>query len=309
VTPTIRALREDDFPEADRIFRLAFGTFVGLPDPLTFAGDADWTRTRFVSDPAGALAAEVDGRLAGSNFATSWGSVGFFGPLSVRPDLWNAGIARHLLGPTMELLDARGCRLQGLFTFAQSTKHVGLYQRYDFWPRFLAAIMTRSTAAAAAASGWTLFSAAGDAALPAAAALTGAVYDGFDLGAAMRTVRAQGIGDTVLLRDGERLAGLAVCHCGAGSEGGSGVCYVKVGTVAPGPEAGERLERLLDACAAFGASHGFGTLMAGVDTGQRDAYRRMLARGFRTVIQGVVMVRGDEVGFGRPDRHVLADWR
>ena len=35
----------------------------------------------------------------------------------------------------------------------------------------------------------------------------------------------------------------------------------------------------------------------------------MLARGFRTVIQGVVMVRGDEVGLGRPDRHVLADWR
>ena len=55
--------------------------------------------------------------------------------LSVRPDLWNAGIAQHLLAPTMELLDSRGCTLQGLFTFAQSPKHVGLYQRFDFWPR------------------------------------------------------------------------------------------------------------------------------------------------------------------------------
>ena len=309
MTPTIRALRESDFPEADWIFRLAFGTFVGLSDPLSFAGDSDWTRTRFASDPAAAFAAELDGRLAGSNFATTWGSVGFFGPLSVRPDLWNAGVAKHLLGPTMELLDARGCRLQGLFTFAQSAKHVGLYQRFDFWPRFLAAVMARPSAGAAAAPPWTLLSEAGDAALPAARALTGAVYDGFDVTTEMRSVQAQRLGDTVLLRDGDRVAGLAVCHCGAGSEAGSGACFVKIGAVAPGAEAGERFEQLLDACSAFAAARGLGSVVAGVDTGQRDAYRRMLARGFRTVMQGVVMVRGDEVGLGRPDRHVLADWR
>jgi predicted N-acetyltransferase YhbS len=309
MTAVIRALRETDFPEADRIFRLAFGTFLGFPDPLAFAGDADWTRTRFASDPAAALAAEVDGRLAGSNFASTWGSVGFFGPLSVRPDLWNGGIARQLLGPTLELLDARGCRLQGLFTFAQSTKHVGLYQRFDFWPRFLAAVLARPSTGAAPPPAWTLFSEAGDAVLPAARALSGAVYDGFDPTPEMRSVRAQRLGDTVLLRDGDRVAGLAVCHCGAGSEAGGGACYVKVGAVAPGPGAGERFEQLLDACAAFAAARGLGSLVAGVDTGQRDAYRRMLARGFRTVIQGVVMVRGEEVGLGRPDRHVLADWR
>jgi predicted N-acetyltransferase YhbS len=308
-SPIIRPLREDDFPEADRIFRLAFGTFVGLPDPLTFAGDSDWTRSRLASDPAAAFAAELDGRLVGSNFATTWGTVGFFGPLSVHPELWNAGIAKHLLGPTMELLDARGCRLQGLFTFAQSPKHVGLYQRFDFWPRFLVAVMARPSAGVAGPPAWSLHSATGDEVLPAARALTTAVYDGFDVGTAIRSVRAQRLGDTVLVHDGDRLAGLAVCHCGAGSEGGSGTCFVKVGAVAPGPDAGERFEQLLDASAAFAAARGLGTLVAGVDTGQRDAYRRMLARGFRTVIQGVVMVRGDDVGLGRPDRHVLADWR
>jgi predicted N-acetyltransferase YhbS len=309
MTPTIRALREADLPEADRIFRLAFGTFVGLPDPLTFAGDADWIRTRFASDPAGAFAAEVDGRLAGSNFATTWGTVGFFGPLSVRPDLWNAGIARRLLDPTMELLNARGCTLQGLFTFAQSAKHVGLYQRYDFWPRHLAAVMARPSTGAPPVTGWTLLSEAGEGALPAVRALAGAVYEGFDLTPEMRSVRAQRLGDTVLLRDGDGVAGVAVCHCGTGSEAGGGSCYVKIGAVAPGPGAGERFDRLLDACAAFAVSRGVGSVVAGVDTGQRDAYRRMLGRGFRTIIQGVVMVRGDGVGLGQPDRHVLADWR
>ena len=309
MTPTIRPLRESDFPEADRIFRLAFGTFIGLPDPLAFAGDADWTRTRFASDPAAAFAAELDGRLAGSNFATTWGSVGFFGPLSVRPDLWNAGVAKHLLAPTMELLDARGCTLQGLFTFAQSPKHVGLYQRFDFWPRHLAAVMARPSTGAPPAAGWTLFSEAGDAALPAIRSLTDAVYEGFDPTIELRSVRTQRLGDTVLLRDGDRVVGLAVCHCGAGSEAGGGACSVKVGAVAPGAGAGERFERLLDACAAFAVSRGLGSVVAGVDTAQRDAYRRMIARGFQTVIQGVVMVRRDEVGLGRPDRHVLSDWR
>jgi len=310
MTPTIRPLRESDFPEADRIFRLAFGTFIGLPDPLAFAGDADWTRTRFASDPAAAFAAELDGRLAGSNFATSWGSVGFFGPLSVRPDLWNAGVAKQLLAPTIELLDARGCTLQGLFTFAQSPKHVGLYQRFDFWPRHLAAVMARPSTGAPPAAGWTLFSEAGDAALPAIRSLTDAVYEGFDPTIELRSVRTQRLGDTVLLRDGDRVVGLAVCHCGAGSEAGGGACYVKVGAVAPGAGDGERFERLLDACAAFAVSRGLGSVVAGVDTAQRDAYRRMTARGYRTVIQGVVMVRGaDQVGLGRPDRHVLGDWR
>ena len=85
----VRPLEETDLPEADRILRLAFGTFLGLPDPSGFLGDADYVRTRWLADPAAAFAAEIDGELAGSNFVSNWGSVGFFGPLTVRPDLWN----------------------------------------------------------------------------------------------------------------------------------------------------------------------------------------------------------------------------
>jgi hypothetical protein len=208
----------------------------------------------------------------------------------------------------MELLDARGCRLQGLFTFAQSAKHVGLYQRFGFWPRYLVAVMARPAAAAPTAS-WSTYAEAGEAVLPALRTLTDAVYDGLDVGTEVRAVHVQGLGDTVLLHGREGMHAFAVCHCGPGSEAGSGVCYVKVGTVAPGPGAGERLEELLDACGAFAAARGLATVVAGVDTGQRDAYRRMIARGFRTVIQGVQMTRGDDPGFSRSDRPVLADWR
>ncbi len=42
----VRAIGEGDLPEADRIFRLAFGTFLRLPDPLAFGGDAAFVRAR-----------------------------------------------------------------------------------------------------------------------------------------------------------------------------------------------------------------------------------------------------------------------
>src|SRR5580658_803078 len=100
---TVRLLRERDLPAADRIMRLAFGTFLGLPDPLKFMGDADYVRTRWLANPPAALAAEMAGALAGTNFATRWGSVGFFGPLTIRPDLWDRGVAQKLLRPTMDL--------------------------------------------------------------------------------------------------------------------------------------------------------------------------------------------------------------
>jgi hypothetical protein len=32
----------------------------------------------------------------------------------------------------------------GLFTFSQSAKHIHLYQKYNFWPRFLTSVMTKT---------------------------------------------------------------------------------------------------------------------------------------------------------------------
>ena len=95
----MRPLTEPDLPLADRIFRLAFGTFNGLQDPLRFGGDLDKIRTRWLADPGAAFGAEVDGALVGSNFVTHWGSVGYFGPLTVRPDFIQRVMAPLFLSP------------------------------------------------------------------------------------------------------------------------------------------------------------------------------------------------------------------
>jgi hypothetical protein len=73
----VRPMIETDHVDAARIFRMVFGTFLGLPNPMAFAGDADFIRTRWRATPEAALTAEIDGQVVGSNFATRWGSVGF----------------------------------------------------------------------------------------------------------------------------------------------------------------------------------------------------------------------------------------
>ncbi len=307
----IRPLRETDLDEADRVFRQAFGTFVGMPDPEQFGGDSDWIRTRWRTDASAAFAAELDGALVGSNFATGWGSVGFFGPLSVRPDLWDRGIARRLLAPVMERFESWGCRHTGLYTFAQSPKHVALYQRFGFYPRFLIAIMAKVVAPPAEASRWSRYSACSpddaERALAGCRELTGAVYAGLDVSREIRAVRAQSLGDTLLLGDRDRLDGLAVCHIGPGSEAGTGCCYLKFAAVRPGAAAD--FDRLLDSCEVLAAAAGVTTLVAGVHTACDDTYRRMMARGFRTMIQGVAMHRDNDPGYHGSGVYVLDDWR
>src|SRR6202171_5153891 len=235
---TIRPVLEHDLPAADRIMRLAFGTFLGMPDPLKFMGDAAYARTRWLADPSAAFAAELSGELVGTNFATRWGSVGFFGPLTIRPDLWDRGIAQLLLEPTMDLFDRWGIRHAGLFTFAASAKHIGLYQKFGFWPRFLTALMELPVVAEHNSAQWARFSEFSPkgkkSCLQACRELTSSIYDGLDVEREIRAVDDQHLGDTVLTWTESRLAGLAVCHAGPGHEAGSGKCYVKFGAVRRG---------------------------------------------------------------------------
>ncbi len=290
--------------------RTAFGTFFRLPDPASAFGDADYVRSRFTAEPRWAVVAVLDGEVVGSNFATRWGSFGFFGPLSVRPDLWDRGIATRLVAAAVEMFDAWPVRQAGLFTFADSARHHGLYQKFGFWPQQLTPVMGKPIAPntgrydsyAAAAEGERR------ALRDDCRAITDAIFAGLDVEHEIRSTHAQALGDTVLVYEGSTLVAFAVCHVGAG-EAGSGVCYVKFGAVRPGADAGERFERLLDACEALAGARGATRISAGVNMARHDAYRRLLARGYRTGTTGVVMQRPNEAGYYRPDVYVIDDLR
>ena len=331
----IPRLQESDIPEAQRISRLAFGTFLNLPDPMAFSSDADSVRSRFLADPSAAYGSEVvvddDSRtsgkkkLIGSNFTTNWGSVGFFGPLTIHPEFWNKGIAKRLLEPTIELFSKWNTKHAGLFTFAQSPKDIALYQKFDFWPRFLTAVMSKDVISKKnngirSNLKWSRYSKLfgknrelyhtrqqeGEKEeeeerkyLDICSKLTNAIYGGLDVRVEIMSVNKQELGDTILLWDDDShsnggnysntLVGFGVCHCGPGSEAGSNTCYIKFGAVKPGPTAGNNFDKLLDACEAFAAEEGISRIVAGANTGHYEAYRKMLSRGFQTDMLGIAM--------------------
>lgn len=309
----ISPLKEGELEEADRIVRLAFGTFLGLPNPLEAMGDRSFLAPRWRSPNVKVLAARENGRLIGSNVATRWGSFGFFGPLTVLPEYWNRGVAQRLLEATMKIFDRWGVRHTGLFTFAHSAAHVALYQKFGYWPRYLTAIMKREPQAGSTLTGPPMLLSAlpktkQEQAIDACRKLTNKIDKGLDLTGEIRSVLAQHTGDVVLTYSRGILDGFAVCMSGPGSEGGEKACYVKFGVARGGTGAGERFDKLLNACDALASLRG-AAVEAGVNLAREDAFRRMCSHGYRVAMQGVSMQRPHIDGFNRAHVYVIDDWR
>jgi N-acetylglutamate synthase-like GNAT family acetyltransferase len=316
-------MKQADLEEADRIFRLSFGTFLELPDPMSFYGDADYIGTRFRADPSLSLALEVDGNFVGSNFIANWGSVGIFGPLTVHPDYWGKGVAKCLLDKTMAIFKELKTKHVGLFTFSQSPKHIHLYQKYDFWPRFLTAVMSKPVKSEYTEkerqkkTSWTKYSdiqkKQSSRVLDNCSSLTDSIYDGLDLKIEILSAANQKLGDTILLTDNKsnKLLGLAICHFGPKTEAGSNSCYVKFGSVTTSgnrPESAN-FENLIEYCEHFAASQGLSKLVVGVNIGNLAAYRKMISMGFRTEFQGVMMTKNNDPGYHVEDVFAVDDWR
>jgi GNAT superfamily N-acetyltransferase len=306
----VRDLRESDLTLADAILRSAFDTFTGV---TSLFGDKDYVHTRWLADPGAAFAAEQDGQLAGTNVVTRWGTVGVFGPLSVRPELWDQGVASRLMQATVALFDRWGTAHAGLFTFAHSPKHHGLYQKFGFWPRFLTPVMTKAPIAPRRSPQPIRYTALPPAerarALDACRELTATAYEGLDLEREIRAVESQGLGEVLLLDDSSGLAGMAVCHLGAGTEAGGQGCYVKFGLARPGPGAEVRFGTLLAACESLAVDNGADHIELGVNAARHEAYAAVMARGYRAGLVGVSMHRANDEGYSRPGTWLVDDWR
>src|SRR5580692_4307527 len=313
----ISNLRESELGEAVRIVRLAFGTFLGLPDPMQFMGDRDLMTPRWRARNTRVLAAHIDGRLVGSNVITRWGSFGFFGPLTVLPEFWDHGVAQRLLEGTVKVLDGWELRRSGLFTFPHSAKHVGLYNKFGYWPQHLTALFRYTPPPVPESDGvslcpfvpLSLFArSARELAITACRKLANSIDKGLDLTEEIQSLLRQHTGEVLLAYTRATLDGFAIAFTGPGSEGGSELCYVKFAAVRGGPGADARFDRLLDACEYFAGSRNV-ALEFGVNFACEAATRRMRARGRRALTQGVAMQRPSVPGFYRPDAYVLSDLR
>lgn len=310
----VRHLTERDLNDADRINRIAFGTFFGLENPLDFRGDGDVVTGRLRNNPNGAFAADLDGKLVACGFVMDWGSVGIFGPLTVDVDYWGRGIARAMMDAMTGYMDGRGFALQGLFTHPQSAKHIRLYEAYGFRMQRITAVMAKDIEPDRSDSGpialiSVLADSEKDAAIATCAGIAESVYPGLDLTTEIRSIDAHGFGDTVLAVDNGEVVGFACCHHGAGSESGSAQVMVKFAAVLSGKDASRNFSVLLDNCEKFAAVMKVKRLVAGTNTGRASAYEAMLAGGYRTWMNGIAMHKIGNACYDLPGTFVIDDWR
>lgn len=314
---TIGELKEEDLPEASRIVRLAYGTREGLPDPMQVFGDRDFFSNRWRAHHDRVLGAFLSGNVVGSNVVSRWGTFGWFGPLAVRPDLWDKGIASRLLDRTMEMFSRWGTTHHGLTTSPGSPKHLGLYGKFGFHARFLTPIMKKRVAMSNGKYRPTSFETFSGLMsdqekhqiLGELMELSDRIYPGLDLSDAIIAVARLGLGDTIVVKDGSTTVGFAVCQHGAGTEGGAGNCYVKFGAVQPGTLSDGRFDNLISAIEGYAVVQGLTTVEAGVNLGRRRAYKLMIDHGYQTEIIDVAMEKPNTEGFNREDVLVIDDWR
>lgn len=307
----IRLVKEEELDVADLVLRLAFGTQDGLEDPLQSFGDRDMLKARWKGRTSTVLVAEEEGAIVGTTVITKWGSIGFFGRMAVKPDCWGRGIASQLTEAAVKLFDEWHVSVAGLDTFPDSSKHIQLYQKFDFWPRFLTAILVKQVKTQDGSVDFSTFSNLSveqrERFLEQTIDLTNSIYRGLDVSAEIESVHSQSLGDTVLITDRNELACFAVCHCGKNTEAGSDRCYIKFGGINPS-HSPNSFQKLLGACEAYARKQGVGRLMAGINTGRKDAYRVMLRYGFRVSLLKVTMHRPNQPAYDAPEVFVMDRW-
>ncbi len=308
----VRALEENDLAQADHIMRLAFGTYLGAPEPAKFFGETDYIYSRFKANPKNAFCAEVNSLIAGSVFVTNWGSAGFVGPLTVHPSLWDKGVAKKLMEPVENCFDQWNTRIAGLFTFSASAKHVALYRKFGFWPQYLTAIMSKPVQEDVENADYLKFSELGkhekENMIALCKELTDSLYDGLDVTGEILSVDEQHLGEIILVVDKSKLAGFAVCHYGAHTEASSASLYIKFGA-ADAVKGKKNFEMLLLACESFASAKKLSKIVAGVNTARHKAYVQMLGHNFKTGTQGVIMQRPNKKGYNRKNNFIIDDWR
>ena len=313
----IRPMKEEDIVEADRIIRLAFGTFMGHENPEDYRSDAKYANPRYNTDPSASFVAELEGKVIGSNFGLHWGSVGIFGPLSIHPDCWNKGIGSKLMMPIMKCFEEWKVTHSGAMTFANSPKHINLYRKFGYHPRFLIPVMSKKIESKEVPVDskftWEKYSDNSknqDKFLKGCNQVTDTVYPGLNLELEIKAVDEMSLGETVILFDeNKEIAGFAICHCGNSTEAGNDKCYIKFGAVKADSKAQNNFRNLLKTCETLTITKELSILTAGVSAGRYNAYQHMINQRFSVDFLGVSLHQPNNDAYNMTDRYVMDDWR
>lgn len=135
----LRIATAQDAATAGRICHSAFKAIAerhGFPPDFPSREVATGLMQKLVAHPGvHGLAAEVDGRLAGTNFLWERDEVAGVGPITVDPELQNGAIGRNLMRGVLERAARRGFRAVRLVQAAYHSRSLSLYTKLGFVAR------------------------------------------------------------------------------------------------------------------------------------------------------------------------------
>jgi GNAT superfamily N-acetyltransferase len=169
-----------------------------------------------IEDAAGGAMVWRDARggIAGFNMVHRSGVEGWMGPLAVRMEHQGSGLGKEIVERGVSWLEREGARVIGLETMPRTMDNIGFYSRLGFAPGRLTITLTLDAASADRAPELLGRMSARDRDdhVVAAQTLVQGTLPGYDFTREIELTDTLALGDTVLLRQGNDLAGYALCH-------------------------------------------------------------------------------------------------
>lgn len=247
-------------------------------------------RYRLSLDPPGCHVAVTGNDVVGANFSVLRGTLGWFGPLAVRPDSQGHGIAQRLVTACLRSAEKRRVRLMGLETMANSPQHIHLYQKLGFRPS------------------WTGVSYHGDVPdepmprdveINTAAPKLDYLYPGFDATKDARATRTVKAG--VTLKSGD---GFAVCHLVNTLWADATIAYVPL-VIARDRRTFDKLMRAVE---AVSRDHGKARIVTQVPGSSWATQEALLERGYKPGGASLRMKRGKRADYDAGSFYYCDDW-
>jgi ribosomal protein S18 acetylase RimI-like enzyme len=321
-------VRKGDLSKIRDVMEQTFGDFLERQlgtRPRQAFGGAQYVHHRWLMEPWGCFVAEEDGsKIVGAALAVTWGTVGVLGPVAVLTNYHNQTIGQQLIRAAQDFFDENKATLHGCVTYPTSPKHLFLYHKFGYRPKYLTAIMSRTIDRGPARGPAalkpaktpltarrfsTLEEAKKKAALLRIHRITNAICRGMDLAKEIEIVDGLALGDTLLLERGRDLVGFAICHTPGVSEAPAGALYVKYLAIDPPHRKPENLEHFVTIIESLGQELGVQRVILPVYARYWIAYNTLVQCGYQVDFTMIRMQRGKQEDYEDPADLVLDDWR
>jgi GNAT superfamily N-acetyltransferase len=287
----VRQMEAGELGEVAEVTNAAFCEMLGRRDDGEPMFNALFFTERNLADPDGILVAEVDGLrgIAGCLVGRVRGTLGWFGPLAVRPECQRRGVAAALVGACMDKWRARGVTMMGLETFADSAFHVGFYGSFGFRPSWTGLSFVRSLAGSAMPD---------DVELGISTSRLDFLYPGLDISTEVEATVTSGAGVVLSTDDGVAIVHLEPTFQ---DEGGAFIPFAAASNATA-------FDRLIAGAEHVAHERGLESMLTRVSGSSWATHDRLSARGYETRSVMVRMKAGDGVEYDRGERYYLDNW-